>query len=187
VTEVTIANIVGVLDFHRELDLKAVADLLESTDVVSEVNYSPAENHWLQTRFKIDGESKYVAFYRSGTCAIVGCNSIQKLNDLSERIIDSMSPVIRKNPTLEVKNLVCVGEINQNLNLERIAIEAGLEQMEYEPEQFPGLIYRAINSQAVYLIFASGKVVITGTSTIDGAEQLFRDLIGELSEWGILD
>jgi len=187
VTEVTIANIVGVLDFHRELDLKAVAELLESTDTVSEVNYSPAENHWLQTRFKIDSESKYVAFYRSGTCAIVGCNSIQKLNELSERIIDSMSPVIRENPTLEVKNLVCVGEIDQNLNLERIAIEAGLEQIEYEPEQFPGLIYRATNSQAVYLIFASGKVVITGTSTIDGAEQLFRDLIGELSEWGILD
>lgn len=69
-----------------------------------------------------------------------------------------MSPVIRGNPTLEVKNLVCVGEIDQDLNLERIAIEAGLEQIEYEPEQFPGLIYRVTNSQAVYLIFASGKV-----------------------------
>lgn len=97
-----------------------------------------------------------------------------------------MRPVIRDEPTLEVKNLVCVGEINQNLDLERIAIEAGLERVEYEPEQFPGLIYRATDSKAVHLIFASGKVVITGTSTIDAAEQSFRKITDELGEWGVL-
>lgn len=185
VTGVNIANVVGVLDFHRELELNAIADLLNSKATVSDVSYFPSENHWLQTRFRLGSQSKYVAFYRSGTCAIVGCNSIQQLNELSEAIKSCMAPVILDEPTLDVKNLVCVGEITQSLNLEHLAIEAGLERVEYEPEQFPGLIYRKSDYNAVYLIFASGKVVITGTTTVDAAEQSFRELTDDLNEWGI--
>ena len=182
-----ITNIVGTLNFHREIDLSAVADLLESVDYVSEVNYTPEKNHWLQTRFEIDGESKYVAFYRSGSCAFVGCSSFDRLDRLVELVKEAMEPVIQKQPTLEIKNLVCVGELSQKLDLSHIAIAAGLEQVEYEPEQFPGLIYRDSEFESVLLVFASGKVVITGATTIESANQTFEAFTEKLVEWGIRD
>jgi transcription initiation factor TFIID TATA-box-binding protein len=185
--DVELVNIIGMLDFHRELKLSAVADLLDSSDMVSEVNYSPEENHWLQTRFDLNGGSKYVAFYRSGSSALVGCSSFDQLSQLEKRVKTAMEPVIRDTPTLEIKNLVCVGKVNQKLDLTHLAIAVGLERVEYEPEQFPGLIYRGDESDPVFLVFASGKVVITGATTIEAANQSFQDFTEKLAEWGFRD
>lgn len=184
---IELTNIVGTLDFHRELNLQAVAELLQSSSLVSEVNYSPEENHWLQTRFNFEGGSKYVAFYRSGSCALVGCDSFEQLNQLVKRVENAMEPVIRETPTLEIKNVVCVGELRQNIDLTHLAIAAGLETVEYEPEQFPGLIYRGEGSEVVFLVFASGKVVITGLSSLEAVNQSFERFIEQLSEWGLRD
>jgi transcription initiation factor TFIID TATA-box-binding protein len=49
--------------------------------------------------------------------------------------------------------------------LETIAIGLGLEQTEYEPEQFPGLIYR--DGESTVLVFASGKIVCTGLTNLE--------------------
>jgi transcription initiation factor TFIID TATA-box-binding protein len=185
--DVELVNVIGILDFRRELKLSAVANLLESSNMVSEVNYSPEENHWLQTRFESNGESKYVAFYRSGSSALVGCSSFEQLNQLEKIVKTAMEPVIRDPPILEIKNLVCVGELSQNLDLTHLAIAAGLEQVEYEPEQFPGLIYRGDESDPVFLVFASGKVVVTGATTIEAANQSFQDFTEKLAEWGLRD
>jgi transcription initiation factor TFIID TATA-box-binding protein len=51
-----------------------------------------------------------------------------------------------------------------------------LESTEYEPEQFPGLIYRPSDFDAVLLIFATGKVVITGSKDLETAETAFFHL-----------
>lgn len=181
---IELVNIIGVLDFRRELELSAVADLLKSSDVVSEVDYSPEKNHWLQTRFKLDGEEKYVAFYRSGSSALVGCSSLEQLNRLSELVEGAMEPVIQESPTLEIKNMVFVGELNQKLNLAHLAIAAGLERVEYEPEQFPGLIYRGDKSEPAFLVFASGKIVQTGSTTVEKANKSFQKFTKKLYEWG---
>jgi transcription initiation factor TFIID TATA-box-binding protein len=45
----------------------------------------------------------------------------------------------------------------------------------YEPELFPGLIYRLVNPRVVFLIFVSGKIVITGAKKeIDLAHALTK-------------
>lgn len=82
-----------------------------------------------------------------------------------------------------VQNQVCTGEIDQNLNLNALAIELGLEKTEYEPEQFPGLIYRPDGAKGVVLLFAMGKVVITGCRSIESAEEIFADLIETVSNF----
>jgi transcription initiation factor TFIID TATA-box-binding protein len=57
----------------------------------------------------------------------------------------------------------------------------GLEQTEYEPEQFPGLIYRNPGFECVALIFSTGKAVITGSSDLEEAEAVASFLEEELS------
>ena len=53
------------------------------------------------------------------------------------------------------------GSIDVNLNLNLLALE--LENTEYEPEQFPGLVYKLEEPNATFLLFSNGKLVCTGT------------------------
>ena len=55
------------------------------------------------------------------------------------------------------------------VNLDTIALESW--NVEYEPEQFPGLVYRLDDLNTVMLIFRSGKIIITGATSKKQAEQ----------------
>lgn len=180
---VKVVNIVAKISFGRELALDAVGDLLEDSNSVKKVNYAPEDNHWLQSYFTLPGteETWYVAFYRSGSCTIVGCDSFEQLTELSEEVKVAMSPVIRgSEPILEIKNIVAVGEIGRTIDLSHLAIALGLENIEYEPEQFPGLVYRTENLPAVLLLFSSGKTVITGVDTEEKASEAFTELVQKI-------
>ncbi len=59
----------------------------------------------------------------------------------------------------QIQNFVCTAELWNALNLNALAIGLGLKKTEYEPERFPGLIYRPPRADSVVLLFASGRVV----------------------------
>ncbi|WP_083864262.1 hypothetical protein [Haloferax prahovense] len=59
--------------------------------------------------------------------------------------------------------------------------------MEYEPEQFPGLVYRLDEPSVVALLFGSGKLVITGGKKPEDAEAAVDVIISRLSELGLLN
>jgi transcription initiation factor TFIID TATA-box-binding protein len=61
-----------------------------------------------------------------------------------------------------------------------------LENSMYEPEQFPGLIYRMDNPKVVLLIFSSGKVVCTGARKEEEVREAINKLYDKLSEIGAL-
>ena len=70
----------------------------------------------------------------------------------------------------EIQNFVFTATIGRELNLNALAIGLGLEHTEYEPEQFPGLVYRPLSGSCTLLIFATGKIVITGVTSEEIAE-----------------
>jgi len=63
-----------------------------------------------------------------------------------------------------------------------VSIGLGLEAVEYEPEQFPGLIYRPPDFPAVLLVFANGNVVITGAKDMQTAEEAFSHLQNQVED-----
>ena len=65
---------------------------------------------------------------------------------------------------IKIENIVASAHLGVRVPLEKI-IE-NIEGTEYEPEQFPGLVYRIKDPKAAMLIFASGKIVCTGARTI---------------------
>jgi len=67
---------------------------------------------------------------------------------------------MEKEPDIVVQNIVASGDLEMKLNLDDIILT--LPNCEYEPEQFPGLIYRLKEPKVVLLLFGSGKVVCTG-------------------------
>jgi transcription initiation factor TFIID TATA-box-binding protein len=70
--------------------------------------------------------------------------------------------------------------------LNAIAIGLGLEHIEYEPEQFPGLVYRLDDPDVVALLFGSGKLVITGGTQFDDAEEALLKIEDQLNDLGLL-
>ena len=88
----------------------------------------------------------------------------------------------RRNSAFRIQNLVCTAELNKSLNLSALAIGLGLEVTEYEPEQFPGLIYRPENTSCIALLFATGRIVITGSSELKEAEEAYDEIADRVSE-----
>ena len=66
-------------------------------------------------------------------------------------------------PEVIVENIVASTSFSDKLDLDVIA--QSLEEAEYEPEQFPGLVYKLIDAKATFLLFSNGKVVCTGTKS----------------------
>jgi transcription initiation factor TFIID TATA-box-binding protein len=85
-----------------------------------------------------------------------------------------------------VVNIVSSGTFGDGVALQRFAIAMNLEQIEYEPEVFPGLVYRIADPKAAVLVFGSGAFVITGTRTEDQGPRVveaIRHAIDQAGAW----
>ena len=66
---------------------------------------------------------------------------------------------------MNIENVVASTSLGQDLDLN--AIEDALDGAEYNPQQFPGLVYRLKEPKTATLLFRSGKVVCTGAKSLD--------------------
>jgi transcription initiation factor TFIID TATA-box-binding protein len=88
----------------------------------------------------------------------------------------------KDNPQLKVTNMVCTYDLGFPLNLVRITMALmDHERVEYEPEAFPGLVCRISDPKIVFLLFSSGKIVITGGKIIDDVKAGLNILMEKLS------
>ncbi|MBU4086932.1 MAG: TATA-box-binding protein, partial [Nanoarchaeota archaeon] len=83
-------------------------------------------------------------------------------------------------PKINVQNIVASGSIDIVLNLNVLALE--LENTEYEPEQFPGLVYKLVEPTATFLLFSNGKLVCTGTKNKQQLDDSMKQLIKNIKE-----
>lgn len=166
---VEVVNIAATGDLGVEIDIEQVVE-----DVDFEVaNYDPEFNAAF-LRFQEDEE--LVILYTSGKYILRGGDDFDRMHDINTRFLDALSNlgIQIQNPEFDVKNVVCVGDLEQNVDLNTAILTLGMENTEYEPEQFPGLVYRPTESSCVLLLFSSGKVVIPGGSTKEAAQNAFE-------------
>jgi len=176
---VNVVNIVGSGALDVEVDLERLAD-----DISEPVaRYDPDKYPGMYLRFGED--EPLITVYRTGKYIITGADSEDKLDSLRDRFLSFFMDIgILEKPEDEwfsIQNYVCTGDLGSAQNLNALAIEIGLEKTEYEPEQFPGLIYRPDSDDCVILIFATGRVVITGAKEFKIADQSFKQLQDMLS------
>ncbi len=85
--------------------------------------------------------------------------------------------------TIKIENVVAFTTLNINISLNKLL--SSVENTEYKPKQFPGLVYRHTNPKSAALIFSSGKIVCTGTKSIEMAKQAMKKVVKKLKESGI--
>ena len=95
-----------------------------------------------------------------------------------------MAKAKSKKSNLKIQNIVASAQIPARLDLDKIVFE--VENSEYEPDQFPGLVYRMKDPKTTMLLFGSGKVICTGARKIEEVECAVDHLFKELKSIGAL-
>ncbi|GAA1315185.1 TATA-box-binding protein [Streptomyces sanglieri] len=174
--DIEIVNVVGSGDFRREFDLQALAADLD----LPEAQYN-ADMNGLLIRFVQDGA--LIILYTSGKYILRGGNKRENLHQANEQLLSTLTElgVSYEEPAFDVRNLVCVCDVGREIDLNRLMIEIGLENAEFEPEQFPGLVFHPPEYDCVALVFSSGKIVVTGLKETQEIENLYFELKQRIS------
>ncbi|MCG1004607.1 MULTISPECIES: TATA-box-binding protein [Halobacterium] len=179
---IQIENVVASSDLGQELALDQLAVDLDGAD------YNPEDFPGIV--YRLQEPKSATLIFRSGKVVCTGAKSVDDVHEALDIVFDDLRELgidVDSNPPIEVQNIVSSASLEQSLNLNAIAIGLGLEQIEYEPEQFPGLVYRLDDPDVVVLLFGSGKLVITGGTETDEAQQALMHVQDRLSELGLLD
>ncbi|MEM2850031.1 MAG: TATA box-binding protein, partial [Candidatus Bathyarchaeia archaeon] len=92
--------------------------------------------------------------------------------------------VLISKPEIKIQNIVASANMGGKIDLEKAVFTLGRTM--YEPEQFPGLIYRMDDPKVVILLFASGKLVCTGAKKEEEVKQAVHKLQKKLEEEGLI-
>ena len=182
--QVKIENVVANARIADELDLKYVEAHLE------DAKFTKKKFPGLVYRTK-EPKAAFLIF-RSGRVVCTGAKNEEDVR----RAIDKLASELRKlpdigdkvppHPEFKVQNIVASADLKRELNIGAIVEALGLECMEYEPEVFPGLVYRLEEPKTAILVFSSGRLVITGGRTKEECERAANIFVEKLEQLGVL-
>lgn len=173
--DITIVNIVGTTSLEHDIPLEKMAATLPNTE------YNPEQFPGLVIRIKDPKTSALI--FSSGKVVCTGARTLEELDLCLQKIIKSLEKInikIKITPVIKVQNMVASGSIGMDLNLNVLAMK--LDNTEYEPEQFPGLVYKLKAAKATFLLFSNGKIVCTGTKSEEEVHRSIDMLIVNLNK-----
>ncbi len=133
--------------------------------------------------YKIAEPKVCALIFRSGRIVITGAKKISDVEtalDTTYKALVAEGCSLWPNYNYEIGNVVVTHDLGRELNLAHLTMSLPMARTEWEPEQFPGLIYRLGGLSAVCLIFSSGKCVITGNNSLEDAQEAVDVLITDL-------
>ncbi|MBI0582719.1 MAG: TATA-box-binding protein [Methanomassiliicoccus sp.] len=176
-----IQNVVASANLGTELDLGMLVLSMEGAE------YDPETFPGLIYRLKQPKTATLL--FRSGKLVCTGAKTIDHVQLAVDKVTDAVRKAgvhVEKTPIVEVQNIVASSDLEQPVNLASIVITLGLERVEYEPEVFPGLVYRMDSPKVVMLLFGSGRLVCTGARKPVDVEVAVGKLTEELRSADLL-
>ncbi len=170
---VNIENIVATVSVDQTIDLYAIERSIPT------VEYNPEQFPGLV--YRLDQPKVTALIFKSGKMVVTGAKSTQQLITAVKKIIRNLKKhgiEIVGRPKVQIQNIVASANLHVCIDLERAALT--LENSMYEPEQFPGLIYRMTEPRVVLLIFSSGKMVITGAKREEEVYEAVNKILEKL-------
>ena len=170
-----VQNIVATASLGKKVSLTKLAKMRSNTE------YNPEQFPGLVLRVKKPKSA--VLVFSSGNLVCTGTKSTVQVREVIQQVIKQLTKIgvrVTDKPKITVQNIVASGSIELNLNLNLLALE--LENTEYEPEQFPGLVYKLEEPTATFLLFSNGKLVCTGTKNRAQLEDSMRQLNKNIKE-----
>jgi transcription initiation factor TFIID TATA-box-binding protein len=178
---VRIENVVASTSLGASLDLPSIAYALDGAE------YEPAQFPGLV--YRLTQPPTAVLLFHSGKAVCTGGKSWKQVDE-TLRIVSALirkgGQKIVQHPKIQIQNIVATADLGSEINLTSIAVTFGLERVEYEPEQFPGLICRLEDPRVVVLLFGSGKLVCTGARRPSDVQRAVQKITKELQDSDLL-
>lgn len=174
-TRVRIENVVASTSMGSALDLGSVALALPGAEYDSHV--------FPGLIYRLHDPKTALLLFASGKAVCTGGKSWNHANAAVQKLAGILQRTGHKTierPKIRIQNIVATSNLDAEINLNSVAITLGLERVEYEPEQFPGLVCRLETPRVVLLLFGSGKLVCTGARRPSDIELAVRTVTSEL-------
>lgn len=171
--DIEVVNIVVSTDLEHPIPLEKMAATLSNTE------YNPEQFPGLVIRIKDPKTSALI--FSSGKVVCTGARTMENVQLSIKKIIKSLEKIgikIKIKPVVKIQNIVASGAVGMDLNLNTLAMK--LDNTEYEPEQFPGLVYKLPELRATFLLFSNGKIVCTGTKSKEQVDRAVEKLVKNL-------
>jgi len=166
-----IENVVAtvVVEITEKIDLKQIARKH------AVVEYNPERFPGLVMR--IEKPRATILIFSTGKMVVTGLRKAAEAPKVVEKVVKNIRKAGIKvtNPVITIQNIVASGDLHTNIDLNMAAIV--MEFAMYEPEVFPGLIYRMQDPKTVFLIFSTGRIVCTGAKK----KEIVRDAVLKLN------
>jgi transcription initiation factor TFIID TATA-box-binding protein len=173
--DINIVNVVATASLGQKLDLIAIMKVFRN------VEYRPKKFPGLV--FRLKKPKTATLLFSTGKMVCTGAKSEKLAKSAVRKVVKELKNndiIILGKPETVIQNIVATANLHSKVDLEAAA--GVLDNVMYEPEQFPGLIYRMGDPKVVILVFASGKLVCTGAKSAKMVDVAVAKLHGILEE-----
>nr|MDO8113232.1 TATA-box-binding protein [Candidatus Sigynarchaeota archaeon] len=150
----------------------------------SDCEYNPERFPGLIMRL-VDPKATILVF-STGKMVVTGLRAADEARAAVDRAITKMKQAkidIKAEPVITIQNIVASGDLHASIDLNEASVI--MENAMFEPETFPGLIYRMAEPKAVFLIFSTGRIVCTGAKTKEIVGEAVEKLAEQVKAYGI--
>eukprot|EP01039_Chlorochromonas_danica_P000256 gene256-275_t len=174
--QLQVQNIVATVNLDTELDLQRIAETARNAE------YNPQRFQAVILRIREPRTTALI--FKSGKMIVTGAKSQKESSDAAKKYVAIIQkvgfPARYKN--FSIQNMTATCDVGFPIRLEGF-LYANANHATYEPELFPGLVYRMAVPKVVLLIFVSGKVVITGAKNEDDLSEAIEQIYDKLLEF----
>jgi transcription initiation factor TFIID TATA-box-binding protein len=176
--EIEIQNVVATATLNQKFNL------LDIEKAFKDIAYIPKRFPGLVFRLKRPKTATLI--FSTGKMVCTGARSENLARSAVKKVVRELKNkgiIVLREPVIIIQNMVASANLQNKVDLETAADL--LDNVMYEPEQFPGLIYRMRDPKTVLLVFTSGKVVSTGGKTEEIVNESVHNLYELLDDYGL--
>ena len=177
--DISVENVVATASLGQKLDLMAIMKVFRN------VEYRPKKFPGLV--FRLKRPKTATLMFSTGKMVCTGAKSEKLARSAIRKVVRELKNngiIILGKPEIMIQNIVATANLHGKVDLEAAADI--MENVMYEPEQFPGLIYRMGDPKVVILIFTSGKLVCTGGKSAEMVDVAVAKLYGILEDYDLI-
>jgi transcription initiation factor TFIID TATA-box-binding protein len=179
---IKIENVVASASISDKLNIKDISNILDGAE------YEPEQ--FPGVIYRLRKPKVAILIFGSGKIVCTGAKTPEIVRIAVEHLTQQLEVAgisLIKKPEITVQNMVATWDTGQAFNLSDLILSFGMERIEYEPEQFPGMVFRLDDPKVVMLFFSSGKVVCTGAKSVEELERAVDIVRKELKAGGLID
>jgi len=177
--DINIVNVVASASLDQKINL------LDIMKVFRNVEYRPKQFPGLVFRLKRPKTATLI--FGSGKMVCTGAKSEKMARSAVKKVVRELKNngiIILGKPTIVIQNIVASANLHGKIDLETAADI--MDNVMYEPEQFPGLIYRMQDPKTVLLLFSTGKLVCTGAKSEEMVYESVAKVYEVLDDYDLL-